>query len=885
MGNVQAWLRIARFGSLTSRDQSIIPELMALTVGTRLGVYEIVAPLGEGGMGVVYRATDTKLSRQVAIKVLPGGFAQDADRMARFEREARLLAALNHPNIATIYAVESGALVMELVEGATLAERVRQGTIPMDEALLIAKQIADALEAAHQKTIIHRDLKPANIMITPAGVVKVLDFGLAKITAPEAAQPPEQSPTLTLSATRAGIILGTALYMAPEQARGKPVDKRADIWAFGCVLYEMLSGRKAFDGESTTEILAAVLKSEPDWSALPRDAPPNVLRVLRHCLAKDPARRLHDIADARLELAEEIAVEPSAPRRSAVRWWAAAAACLVAGFAAGVWWQNTRAPREVRWTGERLGGSLVAMGPRVSPDGQLLAFQAMVNGITQVAVLKPASGNWAVLTHEESKGFVYDISWSSDGAKLYYSRMLGLGGDVYSVPVLGGDERLLLENAGLPAMLPDGSLLVSRRNADRQDQLHRYWPETGRIQPLKALIRAGAASPAYRVSPSGDRVVFAGTPIESPDAPRHLYALDLRTEKVTRLAPGQSIIMITPFALAVSADGRSVLFTSTDGDLHRIVSVPIDGSAGERTLFTQTASTGFLDVGTDGSIYADQWDRPRQVVRFPPSGGPVEQIGESLDDLSGFQATALQDGRVVYSSRVAGRRRLLVAGAGKDPVPLVETQEETSTPAAAVGGGQIAFVIGTSSNQAIGLASIANGRIIRRLEGTASAAISGIAAFPDGQTIYYTAARSVWSIPTAGGEPKRLGAGDSVTVDPVHHELIVRLDEKDRVSLVKMPLTGAPVRPIPLAGDVHLVSDGALSATAVGKDGRILVQAAAGSMWTWPVGLLNPETGSVQILKFPYPADMPTPGWSPDGKVVVVAEPIRSSLWRFRPAN
>ena len=861
-----------------------MPEPMMLTVGTKLGAYEIVARIGEGGMGVVYRAVDTKLSREVAIKVLPAGFAQDPDRMARFEREAKLLAALNHPNIAAIYAVESSALVMELVEGDTLAERIRQGAIPMDEALPIARQIADALEAAHQKTIIHRDLKPGNIKITPAGVVKVLDFGLAKATASEAAQPPEQSPTLTLTATRAGVILGTAIYMAPEQARGKPVDKRADIWSFGCVLYEMLSGRRAFDGESTTEILAAVLKSEPDWTALPSGTAPNVLRVLRRCLTKDPARRLHDIADGNLELTEDVVSESPTPRRSAIPWRAAVAACIAFAFFAGVWWQNRRNPREAHWTAERLGGSLVAMGPRVSPDGQLLAFQAMVNGITQVGVLKPASANWTLLTREESKGYVYEVSWSLDGTKLFYSRGLGEGGGIYSVPVLGGDEHLVLENAGFPAELPDGSLLFARRNEKRQHQLYRYWPETGRVQSLKALVRV-SNSATYRVTPSGDRVVFLGTPIGGPDAPG-LYALELRTESVMRLAPGQSIVMISPFALAVSADGRSVLFTSTSGDLRRIVSVPIDGSAGERTLFTQTTGTGFLDVATDGSIYADQWDRPHQVVRFSPSGGPVEQIGEALDDVAGFQAVALQDGRIVYTSRVAGRRRLVVSGAGKDAVPLLETQEESSTPAAPVGNGQIAFVMGTSPNQVIGLASIANGRILRRLEGTAKGAISGIAAFPDGESIYYAAAGSIWSIPAAGREPKRLGPGDSVTVDPVHHDLIVRLDEKDGASLVRMPLTGGPVRPIPVAGNARIVSGaGWLNATAVGKDGSILVQVAAGSLWTWPVGLLNPETGTVRILNIPYLADMPTPGWSPDGKVVVVAEPIRSSLWRFRPAK
>ena len=268
---------------------------MTITRGTRLGPYEIVSALGAGGMGEVYRAHDTTLGRDVAIKVLPEAFAHDRDRLSRFEREAKMLAALNHPNIAAIYGLElsSGAsyLAMELVSGETLEERIaKAGPLPAEEALAIARQIAEALEAAHEKGIIHRDLKPANVKVTPEGKVKVLDFGLAKALAGDSAGgDPSDSPTVTDAATIPGAILGTAAYMSPEQARGKPVDKRTDIWAFGCVLYELLTAKRAFPGENPAEILAAVLTKEPDWMALPAAAPAKIRELLRRCLQKDPA--------------------------------------------------------------------------------------------------------------------------------------------------------------------------------------------------------------------------------------------------------------------------------------------------------------------------------------------------------------------------------------------------------------------------------------------------------------------------------------------------------------------------------------------------------------------------------------------------------------------
>ena len=274
---------------------------MPLVTGTRLGPYEVIAAIGMGGMGEVYRAHDKRLQRQVAIKILRDNFSTDTEQIQRFEREAHVLASLNHPNIATIYGIEGNAIVMELVEGETLADRIAKGRLPVNEALRIAAQIAEALEAAHGKDIIHRDLKPANIKLTQDGKVKLLDFGLARLLSPRAGADTRASTaeTATLTATAPGALLGTAPYMSPEQARGLSVDRRADIWAFGCVLYELLTAKRAFRGNNATETFAAIVSSDPDCSVLPTATPEAATRVLRRCLQKDPDRRLHDIADAR----------------------------------------------------------------------------------------------------------------------------------------------------------------------------------------------------------------------------------------------------------------------------------------------------------------------------------------------------------------------------------------------------------------------------------------------------------------------------------------------------------------------------------------------------------------------------------------------------------
>ena len=387
----------------THHCRRIVFATLSLEAGHKLAHYEILEPIGKGGMGEVYRARDTKLVRDVAIKVLPEEFAKDKERLARFEREAKLLASLNHPNIASIYGLEESdgvkALVLELVEGPTLAERIAEGPIPIEEALPIARQIAEALEAGHEAGVVHRDLKPANVKVKEDGNVKVLDYGLAKALEGNSPRGTEselsQSPTLTRQGTQIGVILGTAAYMSPEQAKGKRVDKRTDIWAFGAVLYEMLTARRAFPGDDTSEALAAVIRAEPALGALPTSTPPAIRRVLRRCFVKNSTERLADIADARIEIAEASTDDAQAAPVTATwqkpRWLALAGVVIVAlGFA-------IRNPSNVdvlettvtRYVVTLPDGDILHMsngGLALSPDGQKLAYVATRNRVKQLFV-------------------------------------------------------------------------------------------------------------------------------------------------------------------------------------------------------------------------------------------------------------------------------------------------------------------------------------------------------------------------------------------------------------------------------------------------------------------------------------------------------------------
>jgi serine/threonine protein kinase len=372
---------------------------MGLTSGSRIGPYEVMSPLGSGGMGEVYRARDMKLGRDVALKVVPDAFANDPDRLARFQREAQVLASVNHPNIAHIYGLEESGeahcIVMELIEGETLAAMLMRGALSIDEALTIATQIAEALDAAHGKGIVHRDLKPGNVMVLPDGKVKVLDFGLAKpLEKTPANQSFSNSPTLDVTATGAGVILGTAAYMAPEQVRGRSIDKRADIWAFGCVLYEMLTGRQAFAGEDATDILARIVQGEPDWGALPSKTPSKIRQLIARCLTKDPVRRLRDIGDARIEIEEGRLAQPepqtkrhALPRILVLSGSVILIVLLIAAavIRLSVGSENITPRQAIRFSisppnGWRFLEAPIAQEIAISPDGKRVAFTVQSTG-------------------------------------------------------------------------------------------------------------------------------------------------------------------------------------------------------------------------------------------------------------------------------------------------------------------------------------------------------------------------------------------------------------------------------------------------------------------------------------------------------------------------
>ena len=508
---------------------------MALTPGTRLGPYEILAPLGAGGMGEVYRARDTKLGREVALKVLPAAFAGDGERLGRFHREAQLLASLNYPAIASIYGFEDSgkvhAFVMELVEGPTLADRIGMGATSIGEALPIAKQICEALEFAHDRGIVHRDLKPANVKVTPEGAVKVLDFGLAKaLETQDSAANISSSPTLTIAATRAGMILGTAAYMAPEQAKGRPADRRSDIWAFGCVFYEMLSGKQPFSGETVSDTLAEVLKSDPDWSALPADTPASIQKLLRRCLAKDPKQRLQAIGEARITIEEALglsvrgsATDLTAPvgmaagsRQATVRpWrralpWALAALLLVTTsfFAALTWRDASVAAPSVRSyilpPEQNTFGLEAADGtPAISPDGARLVFVARdADGKGMLWVRELNSLMARQLDGTQGATFPF---WSPDSLFVGYFA----AGKLMKVDISGGPAQPVCDapNARGGAWSPTGIIVFAPR-------------VSGSLQQVPA---AGGNPTAIYPVDNGSQLLTLRWPVFLPDGFHFLY--------------------------------------------------------------------------------------------------------------------------------------------------------------------------------------------------------------------------------------------------------------------------------------------------------------------------------------------------------------------------
>ena len=509
---------------------------MSWNVGSRLGHYQVTALIGEGGMGQVYQATDTQLHRQVALKILPEAFATDPDRLARFQREAQVLASLNHPNIAAIYGIEEAegtrALVLELVEGPTLADRIRQGPIPLDEALPIAKQIAEAVEAAHEAGVIHRDLKPANVKVRDDGTVKVLDFGLAKALAGDRPGADlSQSPTVTatVGGTREGVILGTAAYMSPEQARGKLLDRRTDIWSFGCVLYEILTGRSPFLGETLSDTIAKVLDREPDWEVLPRNTPALVRRLLRRCLDKDPRERLRDIGDARVEireaetapLTEGVASMPIASHavgwRRAMPWVAGVMLAVITGLA--VWTLMRPGPltpqshaRYVVTTPPdgplRLEGGQADVA--ISPDGTRLVYQSSRPGGYAARQLYVRHIDQLDATPLRGSERAHSPFFSPDGSWVGFQDIVD--NTLKRVSILGGQPQTI---ANMGAALggatwgPDNTIVFASRTGDNTG----LWrvPAVGGEPEVLTTIDSEQGQTGHRyphVLPNGRAVLF-----------------------------------------------------------------------------------------------------------------------------------------------------------------------------------------------------------------------------------------------------------------------------------------------------------------------------------------------------------------------------------------
>jgi hypothetical protein len=443
------------------------------------------------------------------------------------------------------------------------------------------------------------------------------------------------------------------------------------------------------------------------------------------------------------------------------------------------------------WSGVLLGGPEIAIGPRLSPDGSLLAFQAVERGLTQVAVMKPESGNWSILTRRRDRGPVDKLSWSPDGTQIYYDRVSDVTVGIYSVPVLGGDEHLVLENVFRQVALPDGSFLVVRAESPTRQQYGRFWPETGRLQDLPLL----AASGNFKQASAGSATaLLLGTPIETPGQGLGLFEMDLRTNALRRFTPA-TLAGETIRGHAVTRDGKSVIIALSSGATVRVVSVPATGRFEARTLFTVANDVWGVDGAADGSVYANLIDRPLTLVRLGLNG-EAEQLARFplVPDITSI--LMLADGRVIIPARASGQTRLMAVEKGKDPVPLVNTVEETAAPMTAVGLQEIAFVIGPSPHETIAVANLASGRVTRRIA-PGKGAIASMACSPDHQTLFFSARRAIWAVPLAGGEPRQLSRGDGLVWDASRQSLIVqRIENSLHVKLFRLPVNGGPEQEI-----------------------------------------------------------------------------------------
>ena len=702
---------------------------MSLAPGVRLGPYEVIAQIGVGGMGEVWRATDTNLKRAVAIKVLPEAVAADRDRLARFQREAEVLAALNHPNIAHIHGLEKSggttALVMELVEGPTLADRIARGPLPVDEALAIAKQIAEALEAAHEQGIVHRDLKPANVKVREDGTVKVLDFGLAKAVEPAGASSDmSRSPTITSPAmTQMGMILGTAAYMSPEQAKGRAVDKRTDIWAFGVVLYEMLTGRRPFDGEDMTEVLGAVVRLDPTWEALPADVPPAIRTLLQRCLVKDSRRRVADVAAALFVLEHQAAPPPTAlvvpPGRIRTSSLAAgiAGAFILAGLAAAVTWLLTRSPTPdvVRTTIATSGTTALAVHGAdsdiaITQDGSRVVYrgtnQLVVRTLNQLepAILSGLGSPRGVFLSPDGQwvGYFDGINLQkvsiTGGAPVTITQALSRGSEGPRGATWGDDGTIIFatnaRNKGLQRVSSSGGepAVLTVPDAERGENEH-VWPEFlpgGKsvlytITPRSGIVEnsliamldleTGTSKPLFRGG-SHARYVPTGHLVYGLAGTLRAVAFDLARLEVVGTA-----VTVVEGIMTSAASGSADMALARNGSLVYVSNADSD-SRGEVTLVDRQGHPNVLP-GMAAGGYRD--------VRVSPDGARLALTFQNdiwIYDMRRTTMTQLTrdpaqdksplwtpDGqRIIFTSRRRGYAELFVRaadGTGSDE-PFLE---------------------------------------------------------------------------------------------------------------------------------------------------------------------------------------------------------------------
>jgi eukaryotic-like serine/threonine-protein kinase len=748
---------------------------MALAPGVRLGPYEVTGALGAGGMGEVYRARDTKLNRDVAIKVLPDVLAADAERLARFTREAQTLAALNHPNIATIYGIEdpsagsgqAAGIVMELVEGDDLSQRLSRGAMTVDEALAIARQIIAALEAAHDLGIVHRDLKPANIKVRHDGTVKVLDFGLAKALAADGAGASgntANSPTLTARATEMGVILGTAAYMSPEQARGQAVDKRTDVWAFGCVLYEMLAGKKAFDGEDATEIISAVVKSEPEWNALPVTLPAHVRSVVTRCLVKDRKARIPDLSVVRYLLDESMpsagtpAMAP-APRRSSKTWQAATAAFVMTTLVAGAAWYRGRAvtpsvvrfefsaPQSMTFTS---GARPNAAVPVISPDGRTVAFAGRDAAGKQLLWVRALDSLEAQpLAGTDGAAFPF---WSPDSRFLGYSTT----GKLMKVAATGGPPTTVCAlNPGIisrgGAWSRDGVIIFNNGPAP----LYRVPASGGHATPMGQLAEGETGRQFPSFLPGGRRFLYhadgagekGGVFAASLDSGDTTRVLSATTGAIYDQQSGHLLFarQATLFAQAFDATTLAV-----SGDLFPVAE-RLESTTFPGLVVFSLSNTGVLAYGRDesaGSVLELTWvDRTGKV-----SGtiGPVANYRGV--DLS-------PDGSRVAAHRHDGEGGdIWVTDVSRNTTTRLtfDAMQENAAPVWSPEGDRIAFSSTREGRRGVSVKAANNTGVEERLfETTASRVVVPFGWSPDGRSLLFgmpglKTSTDVWIVPVSG---------------------------------------------------------------------------------------------------------------------------------------